>query len=193
MYHNLSIAIMGIVELPTLGGNQRRTSTRSSSTIANLLAINFAQPRKSFMPYVSTNYANNLNAPIGKWVCAPTSRLPPFATAPSGTNTKGTDLCGQCVSYVKKTCPTLPVTSRWNKRAPVRDNAKIATGTVIATFNAAGKYEGHAAIYVSQSVASINVYDQYVTAPSPKAIGPRMLRWGAHGNSNDGNSFYVVE
>lgn len=145
------------------------------------------------MAYLSTNYANNPKAPIGKWTCAPTSGLPPFAQAPSGTNTKGTDLCGQCVSYVKKVCPTLPATGSWKKGASVRNNAKISSGTVIATFNAAGKYEGHAAIYVSQSAAGISIYDQYVTPSSPKAIGPRMLRWGAHGNSNNGDHFYVVE
>jgi hypothetical protein len=41
------------------------------------------------MPYVSTNYANNADAPIGKWVCAPSSNLEPFAETPSGTDTKG--------------------------------------------------------------------------------------------------------
>jgi len=47
--------------------------------------------------------------------------------------------------------------------------------------------------YVGQTPIGINVYDQYVTPPSPKAIGPRTLRWGAHGNSNNGDKFYVVE
>jgi hypothetical protein len=87
----------------------------------------------------------------------------------------------------------LPATAQWKKGATVRNNAKIAAGTVIATFNASNHYEGHAAIYVSQSVAGVLVYDQYVTPPSPKAIGPRTLRWGAHGRSNNGDNFYVVE
>jgi hypothetical protein len=110
-----------------------------------------------------------------------------------GAVTKGNDLCGQCVSYVKKVCPTLPLISSWKKGAPVKENASIVAGTVIATFNALGKYEGHAAIYVDQSPLGINVYDRYVTPPSPKAVGPRLLRWIAHGNSNNGNNFYVVE
>jgi hypothetical protein len=114
-------------------------------------------------------------------------------TRSAGANTKGTDLCGQCVSYVKKVCPTLPATSGWKKGALVKNNPKILTGTIIATFNAAGKYEGHAAVYVNQSPAGINVYDQWVTPPTPKAVGPRLLRWGAHGNSNNGDNFYVVE
>jgi hypothetical protein len=145
------------------------------------------------MAYVSTNYSTNANAPINKWTCAPTSSSQPFAQAPSGEITKGTDLCGQCVSYVKRVCPTLPETGKWTKGLAVKNNATISAGTVIATFNAAGKYDGHAAIYVSQSPTGISVFDQYVTPPNPKAVGPRTLRWGAHGNSNNGDKFYVVD
>ncbi|GKT20574.1 BPSL0067 family protein [Acidovorax sp. SUPP3334] len=145
------------------------------------------------MAYISANYAKNTDAPVGKWTCAPSSSQEPFATAPSGDDTQGTDLCGQCVSYVKRVCPTLPSTSAWKKGAAVKGNTKLVPGTVIATFNAAGSYHGHAAIYVGQSPAGISVYDQYVTPPSPKAIGPRTLRWGAHGNSNNGDKFYVVD
>lgn len=145
------------------------------------------------MAYVSSNYKNNPNAPEGKWTCSPTSSLAPFAEAPSGEQTKGIDLCGQCVSYVKRVCPTLPSTTHWKKGAAVKGHTTILPGTVIATFNNAGIYEGHAAIYVSQSTAGINVYDQWVTPPNPKAMGPRTLRWGAPGNSNNGDKFYVVD
>ncbi len=145
------------------------------------------------MPYLSTNYMSNTNAPVGTWVCAPTSRHAPFSTVPPHAQTGGTDLCGQCVSYVKKVCPSLPSTSMWRKGALVKTSTNLAPGTVIATFNANGHYEGHAAIYVSQNTQGITVYDQYVTPPSPKAIGPRLLRWGAHGNSNNGDKFYVVD
>lgn len=145
------------------------------------------------MAYISLNYSNNLNAPVGKWTCAPLSNLQSFDEAPSGDQTRGVDLCGQCVSYVKKVCPSLPNTARWRKGAPVKDNQKLAPGTVIATFSTSGHYDGHAAIYVSQDAVGIKVYDQYVTPPNPKAIGPRVLRWRAHGNSNNGNNFYVVE
>jgi hypothetical protein len=145
------------------------------------------------VPYLSSNYQNNSAAPVGKWTCAPTTNLAPFDTVPTGSDTQGTKLCGQCVSYVKKVCPTLPPTFNWHKGEAVKDNAEIQPGTVIATFNAAGHYQGHAAIYVSQSTAGILVYDQFVTPPSPQAVGRRMLRWGAHGNSNNGDNFYVVE
>ncbi|MBF3728238.1 CHAP domain-containing protein, partial [Burkholderia pseudomallei] len=30
------------------------------------------------MPYVSTHYSNNASAPVGRWTCAPTSKLAPF-------------------------------------------------------------------------------------------------------------------
>jgi hypothetical protein len=145
------------------------------------------------MPYLSSNYVNNPSAPVGKWACAPTAGLAPFAQVPTGDDTKGMKLCGQCVSYVKSVCATLPATAHWKKGSAVKGNKKILPGTVIATFNAYGKYEGHAAIYVSQNSAGINVYDQYVTPPGPKPVGPRLLRWGAHGRSNDGTNFHVVE
>ena len=145
------------------------------------------------MAYVASNYKNSPSAPEGKWACAPTSSFAPFDKAPSGDQIKGINLCGQCVSYVKRVCPTLPSTSSWKRGAAVKDNKTISAGTAIATFNSAGKYEGHAAIYVSQTTAGINVYDQWVTPPSPKAVGPRMLRWGAAGNSNNGDNFYVVD
>jgi hypothetical protein len=145
------------------------------------------------MAYISVNYATNTNAPVGQWVCAPTSGHAPFEEAPSGNVTKGPNLCGQCVSYVKAVCPSLPTTTNWKKGAAVKSNANIVSGTVIATFNAAGNYVGHAAIYVNQTTVGVSVYDQWVTPPNPKAVGPRTLRWGAKGNSNNGDNFYVVE
>lgn len=168
-------------------GHQARLSLKCVETTGHSLALENA------MAFVTTNYKLNPKAPVGKWTCAPNSTKEPFDKAPTGYDTKGNDLCGQCVSYVKKVCPILPATSSWKKGLAVKDNAKIVPGTVIATFNAAGKYEGHAAIYVSQDTVGINVYDQWATPPTPKAVGPRVLRWGAIGNSNNGDNFYVVE
>ena len=145
------------------------------------------------MPYVSSNYLHNSYAPTRSWTCAPSSSLGPFDKPPADSVTKSPDLCGQCVSYVKQVCPALPSTSVWTKGELVKDAKTLAPGTVIATFNDRGKYEGHAAIYVSQGPVGISVYDQYVTPPNPKPVGPRTLRWGAHGNSNNGDRFYVVE
>lgn len=145
------------------------------------------------MPYVSSNYKSNIKAPVGRWACSPTSSLKPFSEAPPNDKTKGLDLCGQCVSFVKQVTPALPATSLWKKGAQVKNNKSIVTGTVIATFDAAGNYKGHAAIYDGQSAAGISVYDQWVTPPNPKAVGPRLLRWGASGISNNADNFYVVE
>jgi hypothetical protein len=145
------------------------------------------------MAYVATNYTKNSNAPAGKWTCAPSSQVLPMDRVPSEAQSKGPDFCGQCVSYVKQVCPSLPATAAWKKGIPVKGAKTIVAGTVIATFNASNAYEGHAAIYVSQNKDGINVYDQYRTPPAPKAVGPRLLRWGASGNSNNGDKFHVVD
>jgi len=145
------------------------------------------------MAYVSVNYLSNPKAPVGKWACAPTSQVAPLDRAPTETQSKAPDLCGQCVSYVKQVCLSLPATANWKKGVAVKGAKNITAGTVIATFNAANKYEGHAAIYVSQNKDGISVYDQWRTPPNPKAVGPRLLRWGAAGNSNNGDLFYVVD
>jgi len=125
------------------------------------------------MPYVSQNYDNNPAAPLGQWVGDP-----PYY--------------GQCVSYVKAVVPTLPETKKWKKGALVKYNVTLMAGTVIATFNSSGNYFGHAAIYESQTDDGLNVVDQWITAPA-MPIHRRMLRFGAHGNSNNGDNFYVVE
>jgi hypothetical protein len=125
------------------------------------------------MPYVSQNYDHSPAAPLGTWVGAP-----PYY--------------GQCVSYVKAVVPSLPQTSLWTKGALVKNNRAVQAGTVIATFNPAGHYSGHAAIYESQTKDGLNVVDQWITAPA-KPIHRRLLRFGAQGNSNNGDNFFVVE
>lgn len=145
------------------------------------------------MAYVSTAYAQNPSAPLGSWTCAPTSELGPFSEPPKGAETGNGDYCGQCVSYVKKVKPDLPATGAWRKGVLVKGNTNIMAGTVIATFNASGRYYGHAAIYVDQNKQGIVVYDQYVTGRLPKPAGQRLLKWGGRGNSNNGDNFYVVE
>lgn len=145
------------------------------------------------MAYISTNYTSNVAAPIGKWTCAPGSALGPYADLPPTDTYGDPNYCGQCVSYVKKVCPTLPRTTSWQKGAAAKGNQEIKPGTVIATFTNAGAYAGHAAIYVSQSTAGLDVYDQYVYGQSPKGVGPRTLRFGAANDVNNGDKYYVVE
>jgi hypothetical protein len=145
------------------------------------------------MPFVSTNYSSNVNAPVGQWVCTRTSTLGPFNSHPVDSTRRHPDYCGQCVSYVTTVCPTIPVgTSNWKKGAKVKGNTTIVEGTAIATFNETGQYYGHAAIYVSQDEKGITVYDQWITGTG-KAIGQRVLRWGAAGIANNGEGFYVIE
>jgi hypothetical protein len=145
------------------------------------------------MPYVASNYLTNPNAPLGKWVCTRTSPLTPFNQPPPVAKTHGPDFCGQCVSYVTTVCTTLPVnTQLWKKGAQVKGTAGILPGTAIATFGDDGKYSGHAAVYESQTAIGVNVVDQWVTPPAT-AIHKRLLRFGAHGNANNGDNFYVVE
>ena len=146
------------------------------------------------MPYVSADYSKNADAPLNYWVCTRTSGLPAYE-APPPTEVQSTpDFCGQCVSYVTKVCPTLPVnTGHWKKGQPVKNNKDIKEGTAIATFNAAGRYYGHAAIYVSQDLKGIRVYDQWISGIRPKSIGPRLITWTGHGISNNGDSFFVIE
>jgi hypothetical protein len=97
------------------------------------------------------------------------------------------------VSYVATVCPTIPVnTAAWKKGTQVKGDKTILPGTAIATFDSNGKYSGHAAIYESQDPVGINVVDQWVTPPA-KAIHKRQLRFGAHGNSNNGDNFFIID
>src|SRR5205823_4730399 len=113
---------------------------------------------------------------------------------PPNSNRHSPDFCGQCVSYVTTVCPELPVdTGRWIKGDKVKGNTNINPGTVIATFDEDGDYQGHAAIYVSQDPThGIHVYDQWVTGAHPKSIGLRWIKWNGTGVSNHGESFCIV-
>lgn len=146
------------------------------------------------MPYVSGNYRHNEDAPMGQWVCSRASSLGPYADIPPKDKRGGpANFCGQCVSFVTRVCPTIPVaTAQWKKGALVKGLKDIKPGTAIATFGSNGHYSGHAAIFESQSPAGINVVDQWVTGTG-SPIHARLIRFGGHGVSNDGNGFYVVE
>ena len=144
------------------------------------------------MAYISSNYKNNIKAPLETWVCSPSSNLEPFSEVPNEKKARAPYFCGQCVSFVKQVCPDLPSSQNWKKGSLVKGNLSISDGTIIATFNKKCKFEGHVAVYVNQNEDGIGVYDQWVTPPHPKAIGQRLLSWGAHGISNNGDLFYVV-
>ena len=91
----------------------------------------------------------------------------------------------ECVALVKVACAA-PQTALWKKGSLVKNNS-VSYGSAIATFNGS-KYEGHAAIYLSQNADGIQVIDQW----NGHGASKRTLRWGGSGRSNDGNQFYVV-
>lgn len=81
-------------------------------------------------------------------------------------------------------------TTNWKKGARVKENTSIKPDTAIATFNSNGKFKSHAAIYISQTVTAINVYDQWNSIP----LHTRPIEFRGWGYpSNDGDQFYVIE
>ena len=99
---------------------------------------------------------------------------------------------GECVSLVKRLCPLLPPTVQWKKGRLAKEEVQLPAGTVIATFNKSEKYQGHAAIFISQDATGLDVWDQYNHPPKP--VGKRRLRFDDHRTDvNNGNKFFVVE
>ncbi len=103
---------------------------------------------------------------------------------------------GQCVEFVKAVT-LAPQTSAWKKGDAVKANMDLAPGTAIATFDQTGKYPNHstgnhAAIYLSQDAAGINVVEQY---KGLEKVQRRhiMFRQGLGSPSNDGDAFSVIE
>jgi len=149
------------------------------------------------MPYIAYNYLNNPAAPMENWVCSPASGLGPYKSPdkPPIDTRHYPNYCGQCVSFAKTVCPTLPPSTAWKKGAPVVGNPDIKPGTVIAAFDENGKYngnDGHTAIFHAATAEAIIVYDQWITG-NGKAIGRRPLGIHSKGRSNDPAGFSVVE
>ena len=100
--------------------------------------------------------------------------------------------CSQCAAGVKHFCPTNPPkpTSAWIRGIKVIGNCgSIAPYTAIATFGgSAGGYGGHAAVFISCSGNTINVYDQW----DGKKWSSRNI-WDTNGAiSNNPNGFYTI-
>ncbi len=148
------------------------------------------------MPFISKNYKTNPAAPFGQWVCTRVSGKAPYKVRPEDKLQKAPDFCGQCVSFVTRVCPDIPVrTSEWGKGVAVLGNDKIDPGTAIATFDDAGCYYGHAAIYVRQDKNAVFVVDQWVSGDG-KSIGERPL-YAKHKKppkpQNDPTKYFIVE
>ncbi len=98
---------------------------------------------------------------------------------------------GECVALVREWTGA-PQAATWKRGAKVRGNKTIPIGTAIATFNPAGKYQGHAAIYQGQSATAISVIDQWkgclANYRDIRFQGGKVDRI-----SNDGDAYYIVE
>lgn len=103
---------------------------------------------------------------------------------------------GHCMALVQLVDPGVPYSSKLRQGIRVR-GADLPTGTVIATFNAAGRYanktdgSSHIALLLDQDDAGLRVVDQWVLHP----VAERVIRFkgGAGPACDDGDQYCVVE
>ncbi len=102
---------------------------------------------------------------------------------------------GQCVALVQAADSNVGLTRTWTQGASVQDNTSIQPGTAIATFDGSGKYanatdgSSHAAIYLGQNAAGIQVEDQWLG----QAAHTRTIPWSnTTGAANTGSAFHVI-
>lgn len=106
---------------------------------------------------------------------------------------------GQCVAFVRAASGA-PSHGVWKRGVLVKAGAVVA-GTVIATFDADGKYgsrkdgTSHAAIFLKKNAIGIVVLDQWVTNGVRQAVHERTIRFNnkAGKKINDGDQYYVVD
>jgi Transglycosylase SLT domain len=117
--------------------------------------------------------------------------------APSPENLLGTSVPdGQCVAYVRNAAGA-PNTITWRQGDLVKGNAAVKKGTAIATFDPNGRYgnhtdgRSHAAIYLGQDAAGLNVLDQWAS-PQVQPVHQRHIRFGGSTPVNDGDAFFVI-
>lgn len=102
-----------------------------------------------------------------------------------------------CVSLVRE-CSGLPHTSAWRRGEPVQGSGTSpAPGTVIATFDANGRYgnhtdgRSHAAVLLAVNSDGLLVADQWVGQPCHQRV--IQFRNGRGDPVNDGNAYHIVE
>ncbi len=105
----------------------------------------------------------------------------------------------ECVEFIRQATGA-PTTIGWRPGVRVADATpgQILRGTAIATFDDNRKYptDGlgkHAAIYLSQNQASIQVLDQWDDQGEVKSRPIRFNRPKGTKRSNDANTFFVIE
>ena len=102
---------------------------------------------------------------------------------------------GHCMRHVQIVAG-VPHSSKLRRGANVRE-AKLATGTVVGTFNDAGRYanatdgSSHVAVLIRQDPEGLVVIDQWVGQP----VHERVVRFKAgHGPAcDDGDRYFIVE
>lgn len=82
---------------------------------------------------------------------------------------QGSVTTGECVALVQRATGA-PQTTAWRPGVLVRGTGGIRPGTAIATFDKDGKYEGHAAIFLSQNANGIEFVDQWNICGGGKII-----------------------
>jgi RHS repeat-associated protein len=105
---------------------------------------------------------------------------------------------GQCVSYVKRSCPGIPSTREWIKGEQVMGNEdKVPEGTAVATFTGENNtYKGHAAILEkADKNEGLTVSEQWVTG-GDHPVSSRTLPWAGRGKNpkpqNRGDAYHVI-
>ena len=111
---------------------------------------------------------------------------------------------GQCVALVQHAAGA-PLTRAWMPGPVVKGATDLPRGTVIAVFDADGRYgnhtdhTSHAAIYLGQDERGIRVIDQWVGKHGRKPASERTLFWADRNPnphpyaSDNGDRFNVVE
>jgi hypothetical protein len=110
---------------------------------------------------------------------------------------------GECVALVRATSGAdAPQTALWRPGVQVQGNTNIRPGTVIATFDSSGHYDGHAALYLGQDEHGIQVIDQWNIRDSKTRavighhlLSERILHFGEswHEYIDRGEFYHVVE
>jgi hypothetical protein len=124
---------------------------------------------------------------------------------------------GECAAIAQFLVPGLgnAYVSQWRRGAQVKGQSTLRPGTVIAIFDSNGRYVGtkrhshshgiaHAALYVRQSAAGIEIVHQFTAYPNIKGA---LVRFGAQSPpghksgvfrfggtpEDDANNYYVIE
>ena len=106
---------------------------------------------------------------------------------------------GQCVTFVHGAVNIQPA-SLWHQGVLVKGDPSLAIGTVIATFDADGRYgnhvngTSHAAIYTGQNGMGIQVLDQWNGHRGSHPVGERAILFREYEDkADDGDASHVVD